>query len=194
LRAEVSSERFRDRLLALLERDGVDPSVIERPDLADAEATAYRLALLGEHRGWGRDEGMFGAFPTDVEWFGAALSPVEVLAVLYIDWDWWLHLSGGTRRPTDAAERIRAGLVPGVDVESHEPLARALRSRQPPPELIVVTLPDRSRLVLVEGHWRLTAYALFPDYLPQELEIFLGVAEGVDRWGLFGTGAVNESS
>jgi hypothetical protein len=64
----------------------------------------------------------------------------------------------------------------------HEPLALALHRRSPPPELIVLTGPRGSRLVLVEGHFRLTAYALFPDVLPPELVVFLGVAEDAESW------------
>ena len=37
----------------------------------------------------------------------------------------------------------------------------------------------------VEGHVRLTAYALFPDHVPEELEILLGVSEDMPNWCLF---------
>jgi hypothetical protein len=36
--------------------------------------------------------------------------------------------------------------------------------------------------VVVEGHFRLTAYALFPDLLPPELVVFLGIAEEAESW------------
>ena len=97
--------------------------------------------------------------------------------IRYINWDWWLRISDDTREPRVTAGRIRRGLVPGADAESHEPVAAALRSPHPPPELIAVAPPERSPLVLVEGHVRLIAYALFPEYLPAELELFLGIAD-----------------
>jgi len=53
------------------------------------------------------------------------------------------------------------------------------------PELIVVTDPARSKLVLVEGHVRLTAYAAFPDYLPDELEVLLGASAAILDWWAF---------
>jgi hypothetical protein len=96
-------------------------------------------------------------------------------------WDWWLRLSAGTRRPVDAAQRIRSGEVDGVTAEEHERVALGLRAPSPP-ELIVLTGRDRSRLVLVEGHVRLTAYALFSAVLPRELVVFLGVAEDAQSW------------
>jgi hypothetical protein len=53
------------------------------------------------------------------------------------------------------------------------------------PELIAVTTPARTPLVLVEGHTRLTAYALFPEYLPEELEILLGISAQMKQWCQF---------
>jgi hypothetical protein len=39
--------------------------------------------------------------------------------------------------------------------------------------------------VAVEGHVRLTAYALFPEYLPEELPAYLGTSEAIVDWALF---------
>jgi hypothetical protein len=108
-----------------------------------------------------------------------------VLAILYIDWDWWLRISGGTRLPLDAAARIRAGEVPGSSADWHEPIAALLHTDDPPPELIVVSTPDQARLVALEGRIRLTAYALFPTYLPEELAVYLGTSQDMERWALF---------
>jgi hypothetical protein len=106
-----------------------------------------------------------------------------VLEILFIDWSWWLELSGGTRSPREAARRIRAGeltrLTAGVTVEEHEPYLASSS------ELIAVTTPTREKLVVVEGHVRLTAYALFPDRVPEELELLLGVSEEMPKWCQF---------
>jgi hypothetical protein len=185
LAAELDSSRYGDRLRSFLARDGMDVRVLSAPATADERENEYRRGLLDEHRGWVRREGLFTDFPEQVEWWRAALVPEEVLAILYIAWDWWLTLSGGSRRPVDAAQRIRGGEVAGVTVMEHEPIALALRASAPPPELIVLTGPRGSRLVLVEGHVRLTAYALFPDFLPPELVVFLGIAEDAEGWWAF---------
>ena len=50
------------------------------------------------------------------------------------------------------------------------------------PELIAVTDPERSQLVLLEGHVRPTAYATYREYLPRELEAFLGVSSHIANW------------
>ena len=147
--------------------------MLRSPDLDAADDNAYRRRLLDEHRGYERREGLFLDFPREIEWFRAELDREELLDILFINWDWWLRITAGSRRPRDAARRIRAGEVAGVTAEEHEPVAAALRSGAQP-ELIAVTTPAQSPIVLVEGHVRLTAYALFPEHVPQELEVFLG--------------------
>jgi hypothetical protein len=185
LRGDLESFRFGGRLRALLETDGVDPAVVAEPDVDDHEANEYRRGLLGRHHEWLAGPHVFGDFPESLDWSRALLAPDEVLEVRYINWDWWLTISVGTRSPVEAAKRIRAGRVPGGNPDEDELIARRLISPNPPPELIVVSTPDNSRLVVVEGHMRLTSYALFPDYLPDELEILLGVSPKIVDWTLF---------
>jgi hypothetical protein len=186
LRGELDSDRYGDTLRAALVRDGLAPHVLRNPNLTDETENRYRRRLLDEHRAYERREGLFAAFPRHVDWFRAALGREEVLDILYISWDWWVRVSGGSRRPRDAAERIRGGEVPGVTAdEGDEAIAAALESGAPPPELIAVTNPAHAPVVLVEGHVRLTAYALFPEYLPEELEIILGVASHISDWSQF---------
>jgi len=153
------------------------------PVSEDRVVAAYEHAARESsrtHHGW-RTTPLFDGLPASIDWFSAALAREQVLSILYIDWEQWLALSGGTRRPVDAAARTH-GRAAGSAVASHEHLAARLWSDDPPPELIVVTDPPRSRLVLLDGHVRITAYALFPAYLPEELEIFLGEAHDMARW------------
>jgi hypothetical protein len=185
LGGELGSSRFGEQLLGLLREDGMDVSVLTQPNRDDPAENDYREALLDRYRGWLRREGLFADFPQQVDWSLAALTPDEVLAIRYINWDGWLEVSGGSRRPVDAAARIRRGAVPGGNAEWHEPIAARLRSPEPPPKLIAVAQPEHARLVVLEGHVRLTAYALYPKYLPDELELFLGTAADMDRWTEF---------
>lgn len=126
-------------------------------------------------RTWRERIGLFHGFPRDVDWERVALTADEVLGILYIDWDWWVRVSKGTRLATVAAE------VQGRD-DGDRAIAAAVDTN---PELIVVTDPARSRLVLLEGHVRLTAYAAFPEYLPAELELYLGTSPTIADWSEF---------
>ncbi|HEY4347623.1 MAG TPA: hypothetical protein VGM80_08530 [Gaiellaceae bacterium] len=181
LRAEIDSARYGEKLGGLLAGAGHDPAVLRNPDLTNVRDNAFRRALLDEHRAYGRREGLFDGFPPDVEWFRAELSQDEVLDILFIDWDWWLAISGGTRKPRDAARLIRAGQIAGVDAAGHEDVAAAL-DRSGQPELIAVAARAGAQLVLVEGHYRLTAYALFPEHLPDRLEVIVGLSERITGW------------
>jgi hypothetical protein len=72
------------------------------------EENAARRRLLATYRGYGRNEALFAGLPDDISWSRVALTPAELADVRYIDWDYWLEVSGGTRRPRDAIARMRA--------------------------------------------------------------------------------------
>jgi len=184
LRTELDSERYGPKLRGLLDRYGRDESVLRQPSLASTDDNAYRRALLDEHRAYERREGLFDGFPERVEWHRASLTRNELLELRYINWDWWLRITAGSRGPLDAAARIRAGQVAGVTAAEHEPIARALAGPGAP-ELIAATTPALSPVVLVEGHVRVSAAALFPELVPEELEILLGVSPEMSRWSEF---------
>jgi len=150
---------------------------------AELQSPRFRDEVLAGTRGW-RIGGLFEGLPTDLDWHRVALTPDEVLSILYIDWDWWLKISDGTRSPRVAAQRIWAGLVAGGDPDADRLIAARLSSDDPPPELIAVARPGDS-MVLLEGHVRLTSYALWPEYLPDELEILLGLSENAASWGCY---------
>ncbi len=194
LRAESDNTgRLRDPIMARLSSDGEPAATVCSPDLNDSVRNAYRRRLLGELRGFGRGDGMFVGFPPKVDWYRAALPRDELLEVLYIDDrdsdDFWVTLSGGSRRPRDAAARIRAGIGPDWairvwDLAGSEAVVRRL-CQGSLPELILATTPRSARVVAVEGNGRLTSFALFPELLPEVIEVFCAIARGLESWGLY---------
>ena len=194
LRAEADDTgRYRARILERLGSDGEPLDTVARPGLGEPRQNAYRRRLLGEMRGFGRGDGMFVGFPSRVDWHRAALPRDEVLEIRYIDDrdsdNYWVTLSGGSRRPLDAAARIRAGIGPewaiGVwDLGGCEAVVSQL-CQGSLPELIVAVDPGIGRMVAVEGNGRLTSFALFPERLPEAIEVFCAIADGLDSWGLY---------
>jgi hypothetical protein len=177
LRGELDSERFGARIRAT-----VDERLLLEPDLLDAAENELRYAALTTLRGYGTREGLFHGFPDDVRWVRAALTPAEVLATRYIEYDYWVELSRGSRLPLDAAGLIREGItVFRVPNDGFFELGDEL-SAGPKAELIVVGGKNDDRLVVLEGHARLTAYALRPDALPPELEVLLGRSSRIAEW------------
>ena len=182
LRMELASPRFEQTILAILQRDGRNRSMIDQPDLTNAVDNRYRAQILGEHRGYGRDEDVFTSVPPDVRWYRAQATKADLAQVRYIDYDYWTELSGGSRLAVDAAERIRQGIeVFSVGNGGFWYLAAALRAGSSFPELILVGADERGPLILLEGHVRLTAYFLAPECIPPLLPVIVGFAPGLDQ-------------
>jgi hypothetical protein len=180
LRGELESERFGPGI-----RAEIDERLLLEPNLGDEEENATRRGVLEATRAYERREGLFHGFPEDVRWERAALASDEVLALRYIQYSFWNELSGGSRRPLDAAERIRDGIVVFGRLPTDGFLTAAETfSVAGMPELIVVGGPG-PELVLLEGHVRLTVLALRPELLPPELEVLLGRSPRMPEWALW---------
>src|SRR5438552_858158 len=98
LKTELYSARFGDTLLELLRRYGTSRMLLDSPDLSSPDENACRAALLGEYRGYRRGKGVFKYVPEDVSWHRYALDRQELARVRYIDYSYWIEISGGTRR------------------------------------------------------------------------------------------------
>jgi len=188
LKTEISSVRFEPEILALLHQDEQDRSMVDTPDLSSAQENRYRIRLLGEFRGYRRNAGLFIGFPERVEWYRAALTPEELMRVRYIDYSYWNELSSGTRLPTAATQTIRAGkLIYGQSTQGYLELAKELCRGAQFPELILTAVSSSAPLVVMEGHVRLTTYALAPECLPAMLEVIIGFSPDFTQWGAHGT-------
>src|SRR2546426_291495 len=90
LQTEANSTRFRADIEAYARKARIDPRILHVPDWRNAQENALRRAILGRHRGYGRNEGYFQGFPADVRWERVALSREELEQVRYIDYDYWV--------------------------------------------------------------------------------------------------------
>lgn len=186
LRGELTSERFGADLRALVRRDGVDQEVILTPELTNDTDNAYRRALLGEFRGYGQNTRLFEGFPSNLTWQRAALTPAELLAIKYIDYDYWVALSRGSRLPGEAARAIQEGIrVFDLPVDGFMNAAEALRKGTHFPDLICVRMNASAQIVVLEGHVRLTAYAMVPEMIPVPTTIILGTSPAIAGWGCY---------
>jgi hypothetical protein len=126
---------------------------------------------------------LFHTFPTDIQWKWVILTKDELEKVLYINWNYWIGVTNGTRSPKYLADKIAAGELPD-DKETlrFKRLAGILKSGGNFPELILVAQDKNSRLVVLEGHVRLTSYFLVPQYIPNELGVIIGFSEHMSQW------------
>src|SRR5579872_1680842 len=180
LQTEIASTRFSATILTILVRDGQDRRIIDCPDLANEPENIYRRRVLGEHRGYRRNADVFTGVPDHVRWYHALATPTDLTQVRYINYDYWTELSGGSRLATAAAARIRQGIEAfGVGTGGFWYMADALRAGATFPRLILVGEDERSPLILLEGHVRLTAYFLRPEYIPEALPVIVGYGKGM---------------
>jgi len=181
LGAELTSERFGPEIRSALAAHGHPESLLTHPDLSDADQNAARRALLALTRGYGENRELFdGTFPANVTWTRAVLTPAELAAVRYMDYSYWIEISGGTRLPADAAKRIKAGhRAYGIPNDGAIAAGQAAKAAVRFPPLILVG-ETHNNLVCLEGHLRLTAYALAG--FPAAVECLLGTAPGMGRW------------
>ncbi|GAB2662374.1 hypothetical protein [Kribbella swartbergensis] len=184
LRAELRSGRFGPTLERTLARRGLSRTLLTNANLSDPEENEQRRQVLGEFRGYRQDRELFTGFPYELGWQQVALSPSELLRVRYIDYSYWTALTGGTRRPTDAARCIRrGGLVFGHMPTGHFlAVADSLRQGANWEPIICVRAGDHHPIVVLEGHTRLTAMALASDCLPDEVPVLLGTSRAIPDW------------
>src|SRR5713226_458315 len=109
LYAEFQSPRFRKKVETYMQKYAIDRRLIEEPDLQDDQENAARRVLLGEYRGYSQRWGYFEGFPQQLRWERVGLTRQEVEQVKYIEYDYWVELSGGTRRAVDGGRRALAG-------------------------------------------------------------------------------------
>lgn len=165
LKAESTSERFSGQLKKAMEGLGFDQEIISKADLQSEIQNAQRKKLLGVFRGYGEGRELFERFPTQfMEWSLCSFSELDLENIQYIDYSYWNELSAGTRKPLAAAETVRKG-IRIFDV-SNDRFLRAteyIEGGGTFPKLFFVT-SDYESFVIVEGHLRMTAYALVPKY------------------------------
>ena len=184
LQTEINSNRWSSNILSLLDKDGKSRTIIDKPDLANTEENNYRKKLLGDFRGYGRNEELFTDFPNDVTWIRAKLNREELAKIKYMDFSYWNELSNHTRLAKIGAEIIKTGkTIFNQSNEGFIKAAEAVKQGVPFPEMILISKDKQSELVVLEGHQRITAYLLSSEYMPKELEVIIGYSKDMGQWG-----------
>jgi hypothetical protein len=186
LQGELNSPRFGSQIAHLLRQDGRTLDIVQHPNLDDADENRYRRSVLDAYRAYDARTGLFNGFPHDVQWMRARLTSEDLHQVRYIDYSYWNALSGGTRRPVDAAAQIAAGYEAfGVSNARFWTLGEALERGEPVPAPIIVGSGQEGDVVILEGHLRLTACFLRPQASPPEMEAIVGISPALSQWALY---------
>lgn len=184
LRAEWDSARFGEHVRHAMAAHGCPDAYILQPQLDNLQENACRAQVLGAYRGWGRNEEIFAHFPPRVEWSLARCGAEDLDAFRYIRYSYWDEISQWTGRPSAAAATIRQGVeIFGV---SNAPMLygeQFLQEGGSFPPLMALTCGD-GRYILLEGHSRMTVYALAPNCFSSAL-CYIGVCGSAElrAWG-----------
>lgn len=184
LMAEIDSPRFKDRIMTAI---GMHAAiVITNPNLDREDENQIRRDTLGQTRGYGFGRDLFERFPDDVRWYRAVIGKYELSQVMYINYSYWNELSNGTRLPSHASKTIKDNIeVFGVSNQGFLNIFNAIRNGTTFPRLLLVSCNEHARVVVLEGHARLTAYFIDDDWVPDKLEVLIGYSEKFAEWGLY---------
>lgn len=180
LEAELGNSRHPDQAARIQDILPTLPPLEEL--LFKPEHAELRGTVLSTSRGWGKGIHLFYKFPERVNWYEASLAWEDMDDVQYILYSYWNELSDNTRKPMIAAKSIQQGKeVFGQSNEPFEKIAAIARQDAYFPPVIVAKDPDYSELTIVEGHQRMTGFAL-AGCIPKEQKIYLGIGKGIKDW------------
>ena len=183
LQAEIDSSVWGDRIRQLLPSFQLTESMVRNPNLSDPDQNSRRSAILGVYRGWRQDKWLFANWPDGVEWWFVALDKADLANVRYLNYSDWRTFSGNTLRPTVAADRVKRGdEAKGMPLDAIKAIASEMSNGVRFLPVIAVGTRESSTIVMVEGHTRITAYALAEG--EGELSALLGIAPvaGLRAW------------
>lgn len=162
LKAELNSARWGTKVAKIVKRFNASKDIINKPNLSDRKENAIRRKVLGEFRGYKRNKSLFQNFPKNVRWKIVLLDKNDFKSIKYINYDYWVHLSGGTRLVKDGVKNIRNGVeVFDKSNEQFFKLAKYVEGGGVFPKIILMlTGSKQKRLTLLEGHVRFTSYLL----------------------------------
>jgi len=185
LGAEIDSGRFGATVRTLLKHAGRPAALLTTPDLTDERANAARLNLLRECRGFDQPDTSIvtyleGVPVRELTWWRVRIDATDVARLHYINWDFWVEVTGGTRLATMyAAAKLAETNGPGA---LHAALRDAFVAGALVPEIILVDSGPDTRLVILEGHVGATAMATAGDDLKPRTAL-LGRSKVVaDQW------------
>ncbi|MBD5157071.1 MAG: hypothetical protein HDT13_05505 [Butyrivibrio sp.] len=183
LKAEYRSERFSEQIKKAMEELSLDGSIISYADLNNANENIARKKLLGKFRGYGLNSELFENFPNEIQWSLCNFVSGDLSNIRYIDYSYWNELSKGTHSPLTAARTILDGIeIYGQSNEGFLKAAEFIKSGGKFFRPILLT-SDSEHFVIVEGHLRMTAFALVTEHF-NNIECLVGKCSSDDlkKW------------
>ena len=109
LKGELSSKRFSQNLLNILNELNIDKDIIIKGDINSKEQNIIRKQIIHKFRGYPNKE-LFNKFPKTESWKIVEFDTNDLDNIYYINYDYWNELSNNTSKPKAAAKNIMEGI------------------------------------------------------------------------------------
>jgi len=184
LKAEFESERFSKYLKECLSKYNLKESLIYMADLENLTDNELRKEILSDYREYNSNQGLFEGFPTTLDWYDVTVDYNELKKIHYINYSYWNEISNHTRLPINAIDKIKRNeLIYGQESRPFLELSKKIDNGLVVERIITVTNQTHSKMVVLEGHARLTGLILSKK--KTEYRMILGVSNKIEEWNLF---------
>lgn len=173
LNGEIFSNRFGNDLRKTIANLKYDQRIIEYPNLNNPIENKNRKQILREFRNYDKNDGLFENFPKANKYVIVEFESKDLKNIRYINYDYWNELSNGTGSPLVASKNIMQGKT--VFNVSNTPFfdgVNLLKSGVKFKPCILLT-GDYNTFIVLEGHSRITCYAMCPDFFNKTCAIVL---------------------
>jgi len=183
LKMELDSDRYKEKIEAILNEMKIEKNIIINGNIMSEEENTLRIEILKRFRGW-RNKELFENFPSKVEWIWTEFGKEDMAKIFYIEYSYWNELSNYTGSPIEAAREILSGkTVFDMPTTDFIKIAQKLKEGNIFAPMIFLTDKSESRYIILEGHVRMTAYSLAPEYF-ENISVLLGYCdrEELNQW------------
>ena len=183
LKMELNSDRYKEKIEAILNEMKIEKNIIINGNIMSEEENTLRIEILKRFRGW-RNKELFENFPSKVEWIWTEFGKEDMAKIFYIEYSYWNELSNYTGSPIEAAREILSGkTVFDMPTTDFIKIAQKLKEGNIFAPMIFLTNKSESRYIILEGHVRMTAYSLAPEYF-ENISVLLGYCdrEELNQW------------
>jgi len=181
LRAEFQSPRHRMLVRQALRHASQPESLLTAIDLENPAHNRARAELIQIYKGLGGDYALFTGFPDNVTWWRAVLPRGALGRVHVIKDPHFQEMLGRSRKLPDVAQHLHRTDTARFAWIPH--IVRKLERQQAYRPILVGA--SRRRLVILDGHVRLTSWMLAKDGAPAALDVLIGFSPDIRNWDYF---------
>ncbi len=187
LAAEFNSARFGPGTRAAIRHLGIAEEIITDPHWNDPHENQQRGQVLERLRGYLSRKALFSGLPRNMQWSQNVLLAEHLPRLQYLNSGDWGKFCGNEPRSVAAGARNILQMPPQENPACHvRAVISRIQARDALVPIIVVSDPQISRIVILEGNVRATAYAdLMQRGLVSQFPVFVGISPDIGQWNFF---------